>query len=99
MGLSRTQIFALVSLEHLVIAAIGLGLGTWAGFQMSRLMVSAVAISDGGAQALPPFRLVTEWSFMLPIYVALAVIIVVALARLGRSMTHMGLNVISRLEE
>ncbi|MCI0438755.1 MAG: FtsX-like permease family protein [Chloroflexi bacterium] len=99
LGLSRIQVLGLISLEHLAIVAIGLALGTWAGFQMSRLMVSAVAVAEGGQQALPPFRLVTEWDFMLPIYVALAVIVLAALFRLGRGMARMSLHTISRMEE
>ena len=39
MGLSRRQMMGLLGLEQLVIVTVGLALGTWAGFQMSTLMV------------------------------------------------------------
>ena len=97
-GLSRRQMMGLLSLEHLVIVIIGLGLGTWAGFQMSTRMVASVAVTEKGEQVLPPFILVTDWSVMLLIYGLLIGIFLAALYRLNRSMLHLDLQTISRLE-
>ena len=98
LGLSHGQVKALLGFEHLVIVVIGLALGTWAGFQMSALMVSAVAVTETGARVVPPFILITDWSLMLPIYAALAAIFLAALYRLTRSMLRLELSTISRLE-
>ena len=98
LGLSRLQTVGLVSLEHLVILVVGLGLGSWAGFQMSTLMVESVAVTENGAPVVPPFILTTDWSFMLPIYVILVGIFVVALLWLARSMLRLDLQEISRVE-
>ena len=49
-GVSGRQMLALLSLEHLIIVGLGLGLGTWAGFQMSYLMISSVAVTEDGSR-------------------------------------------------
>jgi ABC-type multidrug transport system fused ATPase/permease subunit len=98
LGLSRLQTVGLVSLEHLVILVVGLGLGSWAGFQMSTLMVESVAVTENGAPVVPPFILTTDWGFMVPIYAILVGIFVVALLWLARSMLRLDLQEISRVE-
>ena len=98
MGLSRRQMTALLAFEHLTVAAIGLGLGTWAGFQMSRLMVSTLAVTEAGEPVLPPFILMTDWSLMAPTYVGLVGILIGALYVLSRSIGRLDLHVISRVE-
>ena len=98
LGLSRLQTVGLVSLEHLVILVVGLGLGSWAGFRMSTLMVESVAVTENGAPVVPPFILTTDWGFMLPIYAILVGIFVVALLWLARSMLRLDLQEISRVE-
>ena len=66
LGFSRMQTIGLVGLEHMLVALIGLGVGTWAGFQMSRMMVASVAVTDSGGRVLPPFILTTNWLLMAP---------------------------------
>ena len=98
LGLSRRQLSALLVLEHAVIVVMGLALGTWSGLEMSRRMVSSVAVTDQGEAVLPPFSLITDWAFMVPIYVALLAIFAVALYALNRSMRSIDLQALSRLE-
>lgn len=98
MGLSRRQMMGLLGLEQLVIVTVGLALGTWAGFQMSTLMVSSVAVTETGQEVVPPFILTTDWAFMAPIFVALAAIFLAALYRLNRGMLRLDLHNISRVE-
>ena len=88
----------LLGLEQLVIVMVGLGLGTWAGFQMSALMVSSVSVTETGQQVVPPFILTTDWTFMAAIFVALIGIFLAALYRLTRGMLHLDLHTISRVE-
>ena len=64
--------------EHLAIAGIGLALGTWAGFEISRLMVSSVAVTETGNPVMPPFILTTDWGMMVPTYGVLLVIFLAA---------------------
>ena len=98
LGLSRRQLAGLLVLEHGVILVVGLALGSWAGLEMSRRMVSAVAVTDTGEAVLPPFSLITDWAFMIPIYVALIAIFGIALYALTRSMRSLDLQTISRFE-
>ena len=97
-GLSRLQMMAHLGLEHLLIAAIGLGLGTWAGFQITGLMVSAVAVTEAGRDVIPPYILMTDWSLLVPVYAGLALFFLGAIYRLFGSMRRLDLQAVSRLE-
>ena len=98
LGLSRKQTIGLLSLEHVVILIIGLGLGSWAGFQMSTLMVRSVAVTERGTPVIPPFVMTTNWSLLIPIYAVLVGFFVVVLLRLARSMLRLDLQSLSRVE-
>jgi hypothetical protein len=99
MGLSRGQLTGLLVFEHLAIVAVALGLGTWAGFRMSSLTVSPLAVTDAGRPVVPPFVLVTNWALMAPVYAALAVILVASLLVLTRKSGRLDLQAIARLGE
>ena len=99
LGLSRRQLAGLLGFEHLTIAAIGLGLGTWAGFEMSGLIVSQLAIGDTGQQVVPPLVLEMDWSLMLPTYVLLVGVFLGAQLLLNRSVGRMDLTAIARASE
>ena len=98
LGLRKSQIARLLGLEHIVIVAIGLGLGTWAGFQMSDLMVSSVAITETGDHVVPPFVTVTSWGVLGSVYAAMAAIFLGALYLLARHMTNLDLHLVARVE-
>ena len=98
LGFSRVQTIGLIGLEHMLVALIGLGVGTWAGFQMSRMMVSSVAVTDGGGRVLPPFILTTNWVLMGPLYVVMLAIFVVALLTFGGRVLSIDLRRLSRME-
>ena len=95
-GVSARQMLALLSLEHLIIVGLGLGLGTWAGFQMSYLMVSSVAVTEDGSQVVPPFSLMTDWAIMGPVYAMLVGIFAVATFVLYRSVARLDLHTVAR---
>ena len=98
LGFNRAQTIGLIGLEHLLIAFIGLGLGTWAGYQMSRMMVASVTVTDGGGHVLPPFILTTNWLFMGPLYLAMIAVFAVSLLTLGRRALSIDLRRLSRME-
>jgi ABC-type antimicrobial peptide transport system permease subunit len=97
-GFSLRQISGLLATEHLIVTLVGVGLGTWAGFQMSTLMVSSVTVTENGMRVVPPFELTTDWSFMLPIYGAMSAIFLVSLLRLALGLRKMDLQSVSRME-
>ena len=98
LGFSRIQTIGLIGLEHILVALIGLGVGTWAGFQMSRMMVSSVTVTDSGGRVLPPFILTTNWALMGPLYAVLVAIFVVALLMFGGRVLSIDLRRLSRME-
>ena len=98
LGFNRFQTLSLICFEHLLVVFTGLGLGTWAGVQMSRMIVSSVAVTDGGGRVLPPFILTTNWVLMGSLYVALAAVFIISLLILGRRLLTVDLRRLSRME-
>ncbi|MDP6514346.1 MAG: ABC transporter permease [SAR202 cluster bacterium] len=98
LGLSKRQMGWLLSAEHLAIAALGLIIGTAAGFAMSNMMVSALAVTENGEPVTPPLILTTNWGIMGPIYIALAVIFTGALIWLTRATSNIELHELSRVD-
>lgn len=98
MGLSRVQLIALIAFEQVAIIAISLGLGTWAGFQMSRLLVSPLAISEAGGDLVPPFLLLTDWTLLAPVYAALVTAFVCILLVVNWRALRVDLAAIARVE-
>ena len=88
----------LLILEHFIIVAVGIGLGTGAGWLMSDLMVSSVAVTENGREVIPPFILETDLRFLITLYAALIGIFALAVYRLTRSMRNLDFHAISRLE-
>jgi predicted lysophospholipase L1 biosynthesis ABC-type transport system permease subunit len=97
LGLSKMQTAGLIGLEHMLVALIGLSVGTWAGFQMSRMVVSAVTVTDSGGRVVPHSILETDWTIMGSIYGLLLLIFLSTLYSLGRRMLHLDLQRLSRL--
>jgi hypothetical protein len=98
MGLSRVQLIALIAFEQAAIISISLGLGTWAGFQMSRLLVSPLALSEAGGRIVPPFLLLTDWTLLAPVYAAMIVSFVGILTVVNWRALHVNLAALARLE-
>lgn len=97
LGFSNRQLLGFLAFEHLATLALGICLGTWAGFQMSRMVVSSVVIVSPD-DVLPPYTAITDWTFMLPTYTGLLVIILASFAVLLRSVRKIDLQTISRVE-
>jgi ABC-type antimicrobial peptide transport system permease subunit len=98
LGLTKRQMAWLLSAEHLVIAGLGLLIGTVAGFAMSGMMVNALAVTERGEAVLPPLAVTTNWAIMGPIYIVLGVIFIVSLIWLTRTTSKIDLHEISRGE-
>ncbi|MYE54029.1 MAG: ABC transporter permease, partial [Chloroflexi bacterium] len=97
-GLSSRQMAGLLMLEHFIIVAVGIGLGSGAGWLMSDLMVSSVAVTENGRQVVPPFILETDFRFLAPLYLVLISIFALAVYRLTRSMRNLDFHAISRMD-
>jgi ABC-type antimicrobial peptide transport system permease subunit len=60
-GLSPGQVFVMICLEYLLVAAIGLAVGTVAGLRISETMLDFLNVTENGRRLLPPFALSTRW--------------------------------------
>ncbi|MCY4529207.1 MAG: ABC transporter permease [Chloroflexi bacterium] len=98
MGLSRAQLASLLTIEHIFIALVGIGLGSWAGFQMSRLMVTSLEVSEEGEEILPPFLLLTDWAYIVPVYALMIAVVIVALLNLNRGFGRLELHEVMKNE-
>ena len=65
---------------------------------MSRMMVSAVAVTEGGGHILPPYILTTNWLYMGPLYLAMIAVFAASLLTLGRRALSIDLRRLSRME-
>jgi len=61
MGLSKSGFMRSATIEHGIVAVIGIVVGVAAGLVASRLAVGAIAYSDSGRELVPPFILQTSW--------------------------------------
>jgi hypothetical protein len=83
-GFTGWQLGWLLGAEHLAVAVVGLGIGTWTGLQMSALMASSVAVTAEGLPIVPPIVTVTNWQVLAPFYVVLIAVVTGALLLLRR---------------
>jgi len=97
-GLSRIQLLGLAGFEHLAIVSLGVGLGTWAGFQASKLIVDPLVITESGERVVPPYILLTSWDLMGPTYAALGAVLIGMLFVLVRTLSRIDLTHITRVE-
>ena len=97
LGLSNGQLLGLLAFEHLAILLVGICLGAWAGFQMSHLAVSSVVIVSSD-DVLPPYTSITDWGFLLPMYLGILVVVLVSFGALLRATRHIDLQTVSRME-
>ncbi|MCX8214962.1 MAG: ABC transporter permease, partial [SAR202 cluster bacterium] len=83
-GFTGWQLGWLLAIEHLAVAVVGLGVGTWTGLQMSSLMASSVAVTANGQPIVPPVVTITDWQTLTPFYIALVAVVTGALWMLRR---------------
>ncbi len=72
-GVSTSEFTRILVIEHLLVGAVGVVLGTISGLAMSRLAVSASVRTADGNEVLPPFDVLTEWLPVSVFFLALAV--------------------------
>ena len=85
LGASRRQGTARLVLENLVVVAVGMALGAWAGLLMSELFVPALSPSRA---PVPPVVVTTDWTVLAVIWTAEAVAFAAMLILFGRSIAR-----------
>lgn len=83
MGISSRQLFTMIGLEYLLIAVIGLVVGTVAGLRISETMLSFLEVTASGARIVPPYRLVTQWDTVGIAFAAVGVAFIVGIVALA----------------
>ena len=98
LGLARRELMGLLSVEHLVITVIGMGLGSWAGFKMSALMAPLVPLGETASSLAPPVLVVADWGALAAVYTVLIVSFAAMLFTFVRSILRLNLRDISKAE-
>lgn len=73
MGLSKFGFMRSATIEHGIVAVVGVVVGVASGLVASRIAVGAIAYSETGRELLPPFILQTDWWPVLAILVTAGV--------------------------
>jgi putative ABC transport system permease protein len=70
MGLSSRQVLIMIALEYLLVAVLGLMIGTIAGLRISDTMLSFLNVTQSGGRVVPPFSLATQWDTVAVAFIA-----------------------------
>jgi len=96
-GLAPRQILLMISLEYLLVAAVGLVIGTIAGLRISDTMLSFLNVTEEGSRIIPPFSLTTRWDTIALAFTATAVAFLLGIAALGAYFLRVPVSPILRL--
>jgi ABC-type lipoprotein release transport system permease subunit len=97
LGFTQRQMIGLLAIEHLLIAVIGMGLGTWAGLRMSSMMVPLVSLAESGGDVALPIVATTNWLTISFLYAIVTVTFVVMLIILNRGVFQRNMAAASRI--
>ena len=98
LGFGKRQMMALLAFEHIVIVFVGIGLGTWAGFRMSIMMLPLVSLNSPGEPAMPPVLVVTDWWMLIATYAVMVGGFAVMFLYVTRHVFRLNLQTVSRME-
>ena len=79
-GLAMRQLVTLVWLEQVMVIAAGMAMGTWMGARLVGTIMPFLAHDERGIQVVPPFAVEVDWSALLIVYAAMALIFAVIMA-------------------
>ena len=96
-GISPRQLFAMISLEYLLIATIGLVVGTIAGLRISETMLSFLEVTSSGARIVPPYRLITDWGTVGVAFLAVGVAFIAGVVALAGYVLHLPVSRVLRI--
>ena len=96
-GISPRQLFTMISLEYLLIAAVGLIIGTIAGLRISSTMLGFLNVTSGGYRIVPPFALVTQWDTVAIAFAAVGVSFLIGVIALAGYFLRLQVSRVIRL--
>jgi ABC-type lipoprotein release transport system permease subunit len=92
LGFSFRQIITLIGFEQIFIIAVGMGIGTFVGMQLSGVMMPFLQLTERGERVLPPFVFVTDWATIGITYTILGIAFVVTLSLVVLFFTRVALS-------
>jgi len=92
LGFSFRQVIALIGFEQIFIIVTGMGLGTYLGILLSRVMMPFLQLTEHGQRVLPPFIFVTDWQKVLTTYGMVAIGFVVTITLVVLYFTRVALH-------
>jgi len=99
LGLSRLHYAGMMLVEHLIIGALGAGLGAASGLWVSSIAVASMAHTEKGRELVPPFILQTEWTPVALMFAVLAATGAMAVAVMVRAFARAPLHELTRAQE
>jgi putative ABC transport system permease protein len=96
-GISPRQVFTMISLEYLLIAGVGLVIGTIAGLRISDTMLSFLNVTENGSRVVPPFSLQTRWDTVGVAFAAVGIAFVVGVLALAGYFLRLPVSRVIRL--
>ena len=80
LGIGRRTLLGQLIVEYTIVAVVGLGLGTFLGDRIARLMLRFLEVDEAGDRVLPPFLLTTDWVTVGASYLVLIAMLAVGVA-------------------
>lgn len=99
MGFSGRQVAGLVAFEQLFVIVAGMAAGAALGFPLGRLMIGALALTEDGADVVPPLLSQVSWEAVLTVYGLLALALALTAAALARLYARLALHRALRIGE
>ncbi len=98
-GLSSPQVFVTLFVEHAVVIAAGLAVGTALGFPLGRLMVEYLAFTETGEAVVPPLLAEVRWPAVAALYAVIAAVFLGTMVALAVMYARLALHRTLRLGE
>jgi putative ABC transport system permease protein len=99
MGLSVSQLIAMLSLETVFLAIVGVAVGTGVGLWAANLFVPFLQVSADATGQTPRFLIITDWTDNLRIYVVLSIMLGAALLGLVTLLARLNITQAVKLGE
>lgn len=98
-GFTRRQLTGVVWFNFILVVAVGIGLGTWAGHRMASGLLPLLEVAETGRRITPPMVLETHWLGLLAVYGTLALGAAVAATVLAWAASRLDLQGVLRRGE
>lgn len=99
LGFSRNELGGVVWFNLVIVAGLGIGLGSVLGFQLGRWLLPLLEVAEGGRRITPPMVLETNWAILGVTYAVLAVAAAVTVAVLTWLLGRLELQRVLRMGE